>query len=85
MKANSITQIRFTVRSLTVDSRNGQNFGFPLLPYFSRKAPFLSAVMAFYPQRTTIKFPKLILYQVQRKKANAMLKTIPGQDLSQLD
>jgi len=31
---------------LTLESRNGQNFGFPLRPYFSRYAPFLSAVMA---------------------------------------
>ena len=31
---------------LTLESRNGQNFGFPLRPYFSRYDPFLSVVMA---------------------------------------
>lgn len=31
---------------LTLESRNGQNFGFPLRPYFSRYAPFFSDAMA---------------------------------------
>jgi len=31
---------------LTLASLKGQNFGFPLRPYFSRYAPFFSVVIA---------------------------------------
>lgn len=38
--------IQMDTPKLTVESRNGQNFGFPLRPYLSKYAPFLSVAMA---------------------------------------
>lgn len=45
--SNSLKQnLQYKTKQLTVESRKGQNFGFPRLPYFSKYAPFLSVAMA---------------------------------------
>lgn len=41
-----IQNSRHVSTKLTLDNLNGQNFGFPLRPYFSKYAPFFRAVIA---------------------------------------
>lgn len=44
---NKLHRLKKDELILTFDNRKGQNFGFPLLPYLSKYAPFFKAVMAW--------------------------------------